>query len=1054
LQVYKPHSQYKMDHVGSDLDSTGSVIPRKELEEVRKKRGQCIKCGRKCFKKKLFKMIPLDDDGRVLNGRCLRCNPLDASDGDVISASARPATPQDLERFNRMQQQQSPSLRSMSSRGLNSPMGRSDSRSVGSASNASPSQQTSRGHSPMRQPGPPPVFERSHRSSSRAATGDPQPSRTMASSSVSNASSHGSDDFVALASPAREVSARRGARRNYSRSPQRIRSEPILDNGVARPPQLDSIPTTQELQQAEAILSAARIHGVIPDHEEYDDVLDDGDNVDGSYGSIPSAHSRGSYKDYEFEFDGDERPQHGILDRGGAFPGSRPRENRVSSRSQGSRYEEGEDSNRSMLSQHTPSSRQSSRSHRSPIYDSLSYIEQSYIHEIREVGHDFFEIFGIMEEREALNSPIVVREALKELANLHLVTEDHDALADMEAPVLVTEAILQHADDLEVQLWGCDAIWNMSGTERNQLAFVDAGALDVVLSAMDRFIGHMDIQEKAIATISNLAAAEDNMYRLVERGAIGLIVEAMNKHSEVAIIQLRGCAAITNLTSHDSPLKQEIMKLGGGGAVVIAMIMHPEESFLQEKALRALRNLCANCEENKVELTNIGGIDATISAMQIHRDEAGVQEEGAWTLSNLAGNDENKVVIGDCGGVEVIVRAMWVHTDQVGVQEWCTRALFTLTLDHDNVDHVLRVGGIAAIVHAMQAHGDSPVVQEMGCAVLGNLARTDQSKTRIVEEEALDAIVLAMVLHAEDLQLQERACIVLLRLAIHENAQAMRAANIPELVQMAAEKFPERCQELASRLIEDLLFEPSNQTRQPSSQHTSSEGDEEQMRERDRQLHMNQTDDLLYSVFPRHIAEALRQNKKVEPEHHDCVTIFFSDIVGFTDISSNLDPAKINALLDRLYNSFDALSNYHDVFKVETIGDAYMAVTNLTKNQPDHCKRIAQFAIDAIRAANETLIDNDDPSLGYVNIRVGFHSGPVVSGVVGSRNPRYCLFGDTVNTASRMESNSLVNRIHCSENSARLLQQQDPEMKLASRGIIAVKGKGEMNTYWVNEEDP
>ena len=216
---------------------------------------------------------------------------------------------------------------------------------------------------------------------------------------------------------------------------------------------------------------------------------------------------------------------------------------------------------------------------------------------------------------------------------------------------------------------------------------------------------------------------------------------------------------------------------------------------------------------------------------------------------------------------------------------------------------------------------------------------------------------------------------------------------------------------------------------------------------------MNRTENLLYDVFPKHVAEALREGRKVEPENHECVTIFFSDIVGFTSISSELDPLKISDMLDRLYNAFDALSRYHDVFKVETIGDAYMAVTNLTKDQPDHTKRIAEFAIDAIKIANQTLIDKEDPSRGHVNIRVGFHSGPVVSNVVGSRNPRYCLFGDTVNTASRMESNSEENRIHCSDDAALLLKLQTPALRLNPRGQIEVKGKGMMNTFWVNEDE-
>jgi class 3 adenylate cyclase len=212
--------------------------------------------------------------------------------------------------------------------------------------------------------------------------------------------------------------------------------------------------------------------------------------------------------------------------------------------------------------------------------------------------------------------------------------------------------------------------------------------------------------------------------------------------------------------------------------------------------------------------------------------------------------------------------------------------------------------------------------------------------------------------------------------------------------------------------------------------------------------------DLIHQVFPKHVAKALLEGRRLEPDRAEMATMFFSDIVGFTIISSILSPEQVSDLLDRLYLKFDELSVKHDVFKLETIGDAFVGICNLVKDQSDdHAKRVVEFAIECVKAAAETPILCEDPSMGAVRIRVGIHCGPVVARVVGSRNPRYCVFGDTVNTTARMESHSLPMKIHCSDRASQVLKAQAPGIKLISRGLINIKGKGEMGTFFVSHHD-
>ncbi|XP_072572225.1 soluble guanylate cyclase 88E-like isoform X2 [Paramormyrops kingsleyae] len=205
-------------------------------------------------------------------------------------------------------------------------------------------------------------------------------------------------------------------------------------------------------------------------------------------------------------------------------------------------------------------------------------------------------------------------------------------------------------------------------------------------------------------------------------------------------------------------------------------------------------------------------------------------------------------------------------------------------------------------------------------------------------------------------------------------------------------------------------------------------------------------DSLLYAMIPKAVADRLRkgitalETCQVFPD----VTILFSDVVKFNEICIHITPMQVVDMLNDIYIVFDTLSEKHHVYKVETIRDAYMVVAGVPNKTTFHAHHICDMALDMLSSIDHLK----DPSTGdNIQIRVGIHSGMVVAGVVGLKMPRYCLFGDTVNTASRMESNGVGMQIHISQTTKDHLEHE-PYI-IEERGKIFVKGKGYMKTYWL-----
>jgi guanylate cyclase len=199
---------------------------------------------------------------------------------------------------------------------------------------------------------------------------------------------------------------------------------------------------------------------------------------------------------------------------------------------------------------------------------------------------------------------------------------------------------------------------------------------------------------------------------------------------------------------------------------------------------------------------------------------------------------------------------------------------------------------------------------------------------------------------------------------------------------------------------------------------------------------------LLLNILPRSIAERLKAETRTIADQFSSASILFADVVDFTPLSECLPPTEVVALLDHLFSHFDELAERHGLEKIKTIGDCYMVAAGVPSPRPDHARVLALMALD-MQAAMGSV---DEVGHMGLELRVGINSGPVVAGVIGRKRFLYDLWGDAVNTASRMESHGTSGRIQITRATRDLL---DDEFVCEPRGTIPVKGKGEIEAWYL-----
>ena len=719
-----------MDYIGSDFNSTGSVIPKSELTAARLKRGECPTCGRKCYKKKLFKMIPIDnEDGKVVNGRCLYCNPLSNKNHKNPSGHSRSGSngrqPQTMQRSKSYHPHSGSSipadgdaLSSLPVRAMSSPphvRGRAPVK-------ASSHPDLRVDHRTSTKPSKVPLSE--HSISSRKSLQSSKAKRDHSSSSLGRS-------FHSVASSCSVDSASCGSssvgtRQSHPHQQQRYLTTPSSQKSQEST-SLSNATSPEELQRAALLLvAAAKEHG-LQDGGALATSLQDIVNNIAKSNKTESPHAATTA---DFTSDEDDETMKDlvvghlniasentrVLDRGGAFPmryGRLIYTGSTRTVSSMSSIDEGEKSLPTSHIQFQPPFRAVGKNS-SRTLGSLSTIDGTNEEEFySQSGYD---------QKSASASNITNDFTDEKLDSKPPATFESVALS-VESPAakqtqeIYTEETTAHEKEIEL----------LRSKLQNS---IDSSSLVLSMEAMEL------LSQSLGSSLHDPEAYKD---LCVDSGLVGVLIAAMGQFPESPEIQIKICEILADIVASNEchhprsastkiSRSQVIVEKEGAAEVILfsSMIIQEDDPRVQEAALNAMLRLCKDCEENQISFWKLDAIQPILLAMENHTNESQVQELGALVISILVDNPDNenaRSAVGENGGIPLILRATSIHSEAPRVIESCMRALEALISECPSNIHTLlsAPGATKTILDVLRSDSQNFDLQEIGFAMLVKL---------------------------------------------------------------------------------------------------------------------------------------------------------------------------------------------------------------------------------------------------------------------------------------------------------------------------------------------